>query len=110
MCARRYARPPNVSSAPPLMSDSSDLRFRLLLATRVAGPVGQHPSTDARTLSAFAPLSIVSIAVVVSAQSLYRSPALPWMMTAVIGGAMASEVLAQIARRRRAAVLRSGPP
>jgi hypothetical protein len=49
--------------------------------------------------SALAPLSIVSIAVVAGVQSLYESRALPWMMTAVIGGAMAIEILAQMLRR-----------
>jgi hypothetical protein len=48
-----------------------------------------------------APLSAVSIAVVVSAASLYHGPALGWVMTAVIGGGAFFELLAQIARRGR---------
>jgi len=44
------------------------------------------------------PISMVSIAIVMSAQVLYRDPAIPWIVTAVIGGAITSEVLS---RRRR---------
>lgn len=47
----------------------------------------------------FPPVSMVSIAIVMSAQVLYRDPAIPWIVTAVIGGAIASEL---ISRRRRA--------
>jgi hypothetical protein len=46
----------------------------------------------------FPPISMVSIAIVMSAQVLYRDPAIPWIVTAVIGGAIASELLS--ARRR----------
>jgi hypothetical protein len=46
----------------------------------------------------FPPISMVSIAIVMSAQVLYRDPAIPWIVTAVIGGAIASELLS---RRRR---------
>ena len=46
----------------------------------------------------FPPISMVSIAIVMSAQVLYRDPAIPWIVTAVIGGAIASEL---ISRRRR---------
>ncbi len=47
----------------------------------------------------FVPLSVMSIAIVVSAQSLYQGRALPWIVTAVIGGAMATEIIAQLWRR-----------
>ncbi|MGB8329506.1 MAG: hypothetical protein WCE62_05215 [Polyangiales bacterium] len=43
----------------------------------------------------FPPISMVSIAIVMSAQVLYRDPAIPWIVTAVIGGAIASEVLSR---------------
>jgi len=49
-------------------------------------------------LTLFPPISMVSIAIVMSAQVLYRDPAIPWIVTAVIGGAIASEL---ISRRRR---------
>jgi len=43
-----------------------------------------------------APLSVLSIAIVVSVQSLYHGEALPWIVTAVLGGAMVTEVLVQL--------------
>ena len=46
----------------------------------------------------FPPISLVSIAIVMSAQVLYRDPAIPWIVTAVIGGAIVSEFFS----RRRA--------
>jgi Kef-type K+ transport system membrane component KefB len=46
-----------------------------------------------------APLSVLSIAIVVSAQNLYRSAAMPWIVTAVIGGAIATEIISQLRRR-----------
>jgi Kef-type K+ transport system membrane component KefB len=50
-----------------------------------------------------APLGALSIAIVVSAEDLYFSPSIPWMVTAVIGGAIVTEVLVQwfSGRRRR---------
>jgi hypothetical protein len=43
----------------------------------------------------FPPVSMVSIAIVMSAQVLYRDPAIPWIVTAVIGGAIASELISR---------------
>lgn len=51
------------------------------------------------SLLVMAPLSVMSIAIVVSAQSLYRGLAVPWLLTAVIGSAMAMEIIAQLWRR-----------
>jgi Kef-type K+ transport system membrane component KefB len=45
------------------------------------------------------PLSPLAIAVVLNAQSLYPSLAISWIVTAVIGGALISEVIAQIGAR-----------
>jgi hypothetical protein len=46
-----------------------------------------------------APIGAASIAVVVSARTLYQGPAIGWAMTAVIAGAAALELIAQVARR-----------
>jgi hypothetical protein len=50
-----------------------------------------------------APLGALSIAIVVSAEDLYFSPSIPWMVTAVIGGAIVTEVLVQWFSRAKAA-------
>jgi Kef-type K+ transport system membrane component KefB len=95
--------------------DPGDWRGWALLFTFVASrlvglSVAARASRPAEVVSGpFAPLSVVSIAVAVSAQSLYQSPALPWMMTAVIGGAMVSEVLAQVASRTARGRLNPAP-
>jgi hypothetical protein len=41
------------------------------------------------------PLSSLSIAIVVGVQVMYAGTAIPWLMTAVIGGAIVTEVLVQ---------------
>jgi Kef-type K+ transport system membrane component KefB len=46
-----------------------------------------------------APMGALSIAIVVSAQDLYSGPTIPWMVTAVIGGAIVSEILVQFSGR-----------
>jgi hypothetical protein len=74
----------------------------LAVAARIANRHPEQRLPDAApAIAASAPLSIVAIAVVVSAQSLYQGRAVPWMMTAVIGGAMASEILAHLTARVR---------
>jgi hypothetical protein len=40
-----------------------------------------------------APMSIVSIAIVISAQTIYRGPAVPWIVTAVLGSAILVELI-----------------
>jgi len=40
-----------------------------------------------------APVSIVSIAIVISAQTIYRGPAIPWLVTAVLGSAILVELI-----------------
>jgi Kef-type K+ transport system membrane component KefB len=47
------------------------------------------------------PLSIVAIAVVINVSSLYRGPAIPVLITAVIAGALLAELLAAFSVRRR---------
>ncbi|MBV8073695.1 MAG: hypothetical protein JO270_27630 [Acidobacteriaceae bacterium] len=48
----------------------------------------------------FSPMGALSIAIVVNAQDLYFGAAVPWMVTAVIGGAIVTEVIVQISCRR----------
>lgn len=62
-------------------------------------PVLQMTSDERRALSA-APMGALSVAIVVSAQDLYPGPTVPWIVTAVIGGGLVTEVTLQIARRR----------
>jgi len=52
-----------------------------------------RPNVSGWRSTLFPPISLVSIAIVMSAQVLYRDPAIPWIVTAVIGGAIASEML-----------------
>jgi hypothetical protein len=47
------------------------------------------------------PISPVSIAIVVSLQAMYRGRAISWIVTAVIGSAILTEVLLQIRDRNR---------
>ena len=58
-----------------------------------------------------APLGALSIAIVVSAEDLYFSPIIPWIVTAVIGGAIVAGVIVQAhcAVRRRRPIRRSLP-
>jgi hypothetical protein len=48
----------------------------------------------------FSPMGALSIAIVVNAQDLYFGPTVSWMVTAVIGGAIVTEVIVQLASRR----------
>ena len=48
----------------------------------------------------FSPMGALSIAIVVNAQDLYFGSAISWMVTAVIGGAIVTEMIVQIATRR----------
>jgi len=51
------------------------------------------PSAFADQRSLVSPISGLSIALVISVQSLYHDEGLPWIMTAVIGGAVVAELL-----------------
>jgi hypothetical protein len=56
--------------------------------------VGQYlPSNFADQRNWVTPLSGLSIALVVSVQSLYQDAGLPWIVTAVIGGSILAEFL-----------------
>lgn len=48
----------------------------------------------------FSPMGALSIAIVVNAQDLYFGSSISWMVTAVIGGAIVTEVIVHIATRR----------
>ncbi len=60
-------------------------------------------STSERDSLVFGPIGALSIAIVVNAQDLYSGPALPWMITAVVGGAIVTELIVQVSAlwRRR---------
>ncbi len=92
-----------------------------MLAARVAlarGLLSETPGEEAAVSRAFvaAPIGALSIAIVVNVQTLYPGRAAPLMVTAVVGGALASEILVQltsrVARRspRPAGPLRDEPP
>ena len=53
---------------------------------------------EQRTLI-FSPMGALSIAIVVNAQDLYYGSAISWMVTAVIGGAIVTEIIVQMAAR-----------
>jgi len=57
-------------------------------------------SRDEQRSLIFSPIGALSIAIVVNAQDLYFGAAVSWMVTAVIGGAIVTEVIVQIASRR----------
>ncbi len=57
-------------------------------------------SSDEQQSLIFSPMGALSIAIVVNAQDLYFGSAVPWLVTAVIGGAVITEVIVQIASRR----------
>lgn len=59
-------------------------------------------SADEQRSLIFSPMGALSIAIVVNAQDLYFGSTISWMVTAVIGGAIVTEVIVQIASRRSA--------
>ena len=56
-------------------------------------------SRDEQRSLIFSPIGALSIAIVVNAQDLYFGPTVSWMVTAVIGGAIVTEIIVQIASR-----------
>ncbi|HEY6040268.1 MAG TPA: hypothetical protein VIV58_38555 [Kofleriaceae bacterium] len=68
----------------------------IIASKTVVGALLPSAFADQRTL--VTPLSGLSIALVISVQSLYHDEGLPWIMTAVIGGAVVAELL--VARTR----------
>jgi hypothetical protein len=63
----------------------------IVASKTVVGALLPSAFADQRTL--VTPLSGLSIALVISVQSLYHDEGLPWIMTAVIGGAVVAELL-----------------
>ena len=57
-------------------------------------------TADERRSLIFSPIGALSIAIVVNAQDLYYGPTVSWMVTAVIGGAIVTEIIVQVASRR----------
>ena len=58
-------------------------------------------SPEERRSLMLGPTGALSIAIVVNAQDLYSSPTIPWMITAVIGGAIVTEIIVQLWTRGR---------
>jgi hypothetical protein len=56
-------------------------------------------TSDERRSLIFSPMGALSIAIVVNAQDLYSGAAVPWMVTAVIGGAIVTEIIVQVSGR-----------
>jgi Kef-type K+ transport system membrane component KefB len=78
-------------------------RYVGLLLGRALGRQSQPAATEQMREGAppLEPLSIVAIAVVINVSSLYRGPAIPVLITAVIAGALLAEVIAAFSVRRR---------
>ncbi len=56
---------------------------------------------EERRILVFSPMGALSIAIVISAQDLYFGPTVSWMLGAVIGGAILTEVIVQLTLRRQ---------
>ncbi|MCL4854409.1 MAG: hypothetical protein KJZ78_23870, partial [Bryobacteraceae bacterium] len=63
---------------------------------------------ERRSLTA-SPVGALSIAIVVSAQDLYSGPSVPWIVTAVIGGAVVMEAALQLSVRRMGPAKKPAP-
>jgi Kef-type K+ transport system membrane component KefB len=67
-----------------------------LLNRRIPGGL----TRDERDTLILSPIGALSIAIIVNAQDLYFGPTVSWMVTAVIGGAIVTEIIVQVATRR----------
>ncbi len=69
---------------------------------RARGLLDEMPQEQGAVSRAFvsAPIGALSIAIVVNVQTLYPGRAVPLMVTAIVGGALVSEMLVQITARR----------
>ena len=67
-------------------------------------------SDEEQARIAVAPMGALAIAIVVNAQDLYVGSTVSWMVTTVIGGAIATEIAVHLIMRRLAPALSSGPP
>lgn len=59
---------------------------------------------EQRALS-LAPMGVLSVAIVISAQDLYSGPTIPWIVTTVIVGSLVTETVLQLAFRREAQIV-----
>lgn len=75
--------------------------FGKWLALRVSRKeIRRRLSRDEQRSLIFSPMGALSIAIVVNAQDLYYGATVSWMVTAVMGGAIVTEVIVHIASRR----------
>src|SRR5687768_4999384 len=78
-------------------------RYMGLFLGRALGRTSEPAATEQIRAGAppLEPLSILAIAVVINVSSLYRGPAVPVLITAVIAGALVAELMAAFSVRRR---------
>jgi Kef-type K+ transport system membrane component KefB len=73
------------------------------LAAYLAGRIGLQLGPDEREALALSPIGALSIAIVINAQLLYPGGSISLIVSAVIGGAILTEVLLQFLSRKRRA-------
>lgn len=79
------------------------------IAARACGHSGlANLAPEERRSLVLAPLGALSIAIVINAQDLYFNGIVPWMVTAVIGGAIVTEIMVQFSSRTAPAEQESG--
>lgn len=71
--------------------------FGIFAGRRVFEAQGQRVPSYGAVIT---PLSVLSLALVVSVERLYRGDTIPWVMTAVIGGAIVTELIVQLVPQR----------
>ncbi len=85
------------------------------LLGRIAGVAlfaRRHPaslSAFERRHLAISPMGALSLAIIVTAQDLYSGPTVPWMVNAVIGGAILTEIIVQVFAFERPRTSPRGP-
>ncbi len=91
--------------------DFSDWRgfilIPLFVVARTVGSFAGHKiieradGAEPTSRTVLRPIGAISLAIVISAQSMYRGHAISWIVTAVIGGAIVTEALVQLTSRVR---------
>ena len=66
-------------------------------------PEAEKAPLDREARLVLAPMSVLGIAIVLGAQSMYPGSSLSWIVTAVIGGSLTCEVAVQLSRSRKKA-------
>lgn len=69
-------------------------------ATLLAARAPEAFDPDERRALSVAPLGALAVAIVVNAQDLYFGPTISWLVTAILGGAIATEIAVQVLARR----------